>query len=83
MRETLLELQALIAAAAELAEDLPRGYREDQIKAALTGSEGDFICDGLPDWIVELLAKFSNDDYRECDPSTEDCDHETPCEGFE
>jgi len=62
MRDLLLQLQELVTQAAELAYDLPRGYREDQIKAALTGTEGEFFGDGLPDWITELLKNTPDDE---------------------
>ena len=62
MRELLLQIQTLIIQAAELASELPRGYREDQIKSSLTGTEGEFFGDGLPDWITELLKNTAKDD---------------------
>jgi hypothetical protein len=70
MRERLLEILRLVTQASELAADLPRGYREDQIKHALTGEEGEFFGDGLPDWIQELLAGVLDGD---CDVCGADC----------
>lgn len=76
MRETLLELQRLIIRAAELSNELPRGYREDQIKAALTGTNGEVFGDGIPDWIEELLKKHPAGDCEYCGE-----DFECDCEG--
>ena len=67
MHDLLLRLQELINEAADLAHDLPRGYREDQIKQALTGTNGEFFGDGLPDWIAELLERATDDEEEDDD----------------
>jgi hypothetical protein len=64
-REILSELGNLVERAAELAHRLGRGYREDQINASLTGTEGEFFGDGLPDWIGELRERLDEGDKEE------------------
>lgn len=65
VREILDELEEKVRQAEEVAQLLGRGYRQDQINAELTGEEGPFLGDGIPDWIRAIRRELDEEEAAE------------------